>query len=385
MRRGGRGPGPLQGEGAQAAPAEDRWVVLAAMGDLMLAGEWDEVAGEGGLGRAFHDLVALCRQGNVVFANLETTLDAGAGLIPKQPRVVGAESTVAEALDLLGVDVVNLANNHAFDAYAEGFEAVRRLLDDRGIHHFGAGRDGAEAAHSLVLEHRGVRFGWLGYAAPDTRPSHLAGPGRPGINPLREEAACEEVHRLRRRVDHVVVSLHWGVEYCHLPAPDQIRLGRKLVEQGASLVIGHHAHVIQGGESFGGGYIAYNLGNATTTDFRIDGRLAIRQTRRSRSSVILKAAFSKERLEVVEMVPIRCARGAVLVDDRHARRILERANRRLRAGVTPWRWRGRRLYEDLVLRTARKLHPRVIRSVRLRHLGRFCKNFSHAIRGQGPA
>ena len=383
-----------QGDEPRGAPWDDA-VTLTAIGDLMLSGEWDEVAARGGIEAALADLGALGERDDLVFANLETAALGNAGLIPKEPRVVAEVDVLARALRTVGADLVNVANNHTYEAYRAGFETARQMLETEGILHLGAGDDAERAGAPVVLKRRGVRFGWLAYCDRGTKPSHVVGErpagdepaeGEPvyGINPLDGDRARREVAELAPEVDHVVVSLHWGVEYCHIPSPDQIALARSLVDAGARLVVSHHAHVVQGIETWGDGVITYNLGNATTTDHYVGERLAIRQTPRTRSSFVLRAAFDTERLLAVEAIPIRSERGVVLVDDAVARGILEEANRRLARGVTPELWKRTRLYEDVLLRTVRKLDPRVIRSLRPRHLMTFGKNLLSAARGKGP-
>src|SRR5262249_43644241 len=185
---------------------DSRPLRLAALGDLMLAGEWDIVSRRRGEGAAFAALRAAIEDADLVFANLETTVEAGGGHIPKEPPRLGRPESMRRSLAAIGVGVVNLANNHAFDGDLAGFEAVRRLLEEEGIAYFGAGRDAREAGCPLVLERGGLRLGWLGYVALDTRPSHVAGPGTPGVNPLEAARAFADVARLAADVDHVLVS-----------------------------------------------------------------------------------------------------------------------------------------------------------------------------------
>jgi poly-gamma-glutamate synthesis protein (capsule biosynthesis protein) len=353
---------------------------LTALGDVMLSGEWEDVARAGAAEAVFGPLRTAVA-GDVLFANLETTIDAGAR-IPKQPTVVARAATLHAVLGVLRPDVVSLANNHAFDAHLEGFEAVRRLLDECGVAWFGAGRNEAEAAAPRIVERGGITLAWLGWVAPDTEPSHVASQASFGANGLDEERALAAVAAARATADHVVVSLHWGVEYCHLPSPTQIRFARALVDAGARVVLGHHAHAVQGVERRGAGVIAYNLGNVTTTDFSIDGRLAIRQTRRTRSAFALRVHLAPSGVESVELRPFRHAGGGFVLDDPYAARVVGRANRALEAGVSEGRWRRRRFLEDVVLRTAWKLDPRVVRSVRPRHVRTLARNLSAALVGR---
>ena len=158
-----------------------------------------------------------------------------------------------------------------------------------------------------------------------------------------------------------------------------------MIEAGATAVLGHHAHVVQGVDSYLGGVIVYNLGNAVTTDLEIDGRLAIRQTDRSRSSFVAHLLLSETELLGFETRPFRFIEGTIKMGDPVARRFLDRANSAIRDGVTEAQWRRRRLVEDVFLRAARKLDPRVVRSVKPAHIAKVFRNLVRAIKGQGPA
>ncbi|MGB5658403.1 MAG: hypothetical protein WBO54_02895, partial [Thermoanaerobaculia bacterium] len=71
--------------------------------------------------------------------------------------------------------------------------------------------------------------------------------------------------------------------------------------------------------------------------------------------------------------------------DSVAERYLSAANAAICNGVSEAQWRRRRLIEDVLLRSARKLNPRVIGSIRPAHLAKVFRNLARALRGQGPA
>jgi len=360
-------------------------ITIAALGDLMLAGEWTEYQRNGNLEGALGDLASLGKGVDLLFANLEVTLPGSTGEIEKQPRLVGSVETIGEALSVLEVDVVNLSNNHAFDCFDSGFEAVCDLLSAKSLGYLGAGPDVVSASQPLITERCGVRVGWLAYTALDTVPSQVAGADTYGVNPFDVERALIDIESLDSEVHHVVVSVHWGVEFSSLPSPQQVRNARRMIEAGAIAILGHHSHVVQGVEKYGGGVIVYNLGNAATTDLNIDGRLAIRQTDRSRSSFVVELCLSETELVGLETRALRFREGRITLDDPNAQRFLERANAAIRNGVSEAQWRRRRLIDDVFLRTARKLDPRVIGSIRPAHAGKVFRNLARALRGQGPA
>ena len=61
--------------------------------------------------------------------------------------------------------------------------------------------------------------------------------------------------------DVVVVYLHWGTRGKGCPTDAQRRLATDLIEAGADVIVGSHAHQLQGDGRLGAGYVAYGLGN----------------------------------------------------------------------------------------------------------------------------
>jgi poly-gamma-glutamate synthesis protein (capsule biosynthesis protein) len=72
---------------------------------------------------------------------------------------------------------------------------------------------------------------------------------------------CDDITRLRERVDVVLVYCHWGVTGVDEAAEYQQVLGRAAIDAGADIVAGAHPHVPQGIELYRGGAILYSLGN----------------------------------------------------------------------------------------------------------------------------
>jgi len=122
-----------------------------------------------------------------------------------------------------------------------------------------------------MVERCGWRIGCLAFTATGERlRAVIARNGEPGCASLRDEAAVlGAVRRLRKRVDLVVVMLHWGLEFREYPSIAQVRLARALVDAGAHIVAGHHPHVLQAVETYNGGVIAYSLGHFYMPPFRL--------------------------------------------------------------------------------------------------------------------
>ena len=281
-------------------------VRLVAVGDLLLAaGPGGTRPGRGAGGRGpggrdaeggvppgmFAGVAETLAKGDVVFGNLECSLPGGGAMVPTEPRVIATPELVRQVA-AAGFNVVSLANNHMFDCLAEGFRRVRDLLDELGVAHFGAGDDLDEASRPAVVTVRGVRVAFLGAADERSGTRPMAGPGLWGVAGLDIDRLTRQVRELTGQVEHVIVSPHWGEERLAIPSPEQIDQARKLIDAGASMVIGHHPHVIQGLELRRGRPIAYSLGNFVATDVPYANGDVIRWNRTERTGCVLTVSLT---------------------------------------------------------------------------------------------
>ena len=178
---------------------------------------------------------------------------------------------------------VCLANNHIMDHGAKGLQDTVEALAGAGIACFGAGRLADNCRNPLLLASGGARVALLGYACLTTHPVLAAGdePGAAGLDPERISADMRQARE--KGADKVIVQLHWGEEDVGLPRPADVDIAHRIVDEGADLVIGHHAHCIQSIEVYRGRTIFYGLGNAIFPDTKMESyapdgrRLANRQ------------------------------------------------------------------------------------------------------------
>jgi len=188
------------------------------------------------------------------------------GLHPARPSSFRAPASAAEALDVLGVDCVSLANNHALDFGEEALQDTFDHLARVGIAWAGAGADVDQARAPAVLTVGAFRLGVLSLC--DHPEDFAAGPGRPGVAfadldrgvPDWVPAAVRSVE-----ADAVLVTPHWGPNMVRSPVPHVRRAARALVEAGATLVAGHSAHVFHGVQ----GRVVFDLGGFID-DYAVD-------------------------------------------------------------------------------------------------------------------
>ena len=171
--------------------------------------------------------------------NLETTLTTTARPQSKGTFVFTGEPAFAAILSLGGVDLANVANNHALDFGTKGAEETVQAVEAAGMRAFGDRLVDVRTIRGLEL----VNLGYVG-GATDTEPRVRA-----------------DVAKHKRDGNVVLVSFHWGAEGVHVPNDEQVRVGRAAIDAGADVVIGHHPHVIQGIDDYKGRKIVYSLGN----------------------------------------------------------------------------------------------------------------------------
>jgi hypothetical protein len=159
-----------------------------------------------------------------------------------------------------------LANNHIMDCGGQGLQDTMDLLDAKGIGWFGAGLQRKSVRNPITLDLEETRIGMAGYVCPTSTPV-FAGADSGGVVPI-ELAIIERDLRAARSsgATRLVVCLHWGVEEVGYPRPQDIELAHRIVDLGADLVVGHHAHCPQPVEVYNGKHIFYGLGNAIMPD-----------------------------------------------------------------------------------------------------------------------
>ncbi len=201
---------------------------------------------------------------DLAMVNLETAITEG-GTPEDKTYTFSAPPTAFDALRAAGVDVVTMANNHGVDYGPEGLADTLAARDASGFPVVGIGRDAAEAYAPYRTVINGQRIAVLG--ATDVLDADLidrwtATADQGGVaSAKREDRLVAAVVAARTDADTVVVFLHWGTEGTTCPNGAQPPLAQRLVDAGADLVVGSHAHRLLGAGHRGEALVAYGLGN----------------------------------------------------------------------------------------------------------------------------
>jgi len=273
-------------------------ISLVAIGDLMLARDLVTLMDRYGAMYPFERVAPILADADITVANLEGTFTEG-GTPADKKYVFRTPPRDAAGLALAGIDVVSLANNHALDFGPEGLRDTIAALDAAGIAHSGAGENDMAARRPAILAVGGLRVAFLSYAA--TADASAAAADTDGVAWGTVDTISEDVKRARGQADVVVVSLHAGNEYADEPSDTQRLLAQAAIEAGATLVLGHHPHVLQRWESRGPSFVAYSLGNFV---FDLDGDDLAQLGPAPFQTVALKISVSASGVEKVEPIPV---------------------------------------------------------------------------------
>jgi hypothetical protein len=201
---------------------------------------------------------------DVAVVNLETAITE-AGTAEDKRYVFRAPPVALTALATAGVDTATLANNHGLDYGPQGLADTFVAEQFTGFDLVGVGHDANEAFAPHRMDVNGQRIAVFGATQVIDGPlerSWTATDDQGGLaSAKRPDRLIAAVQAARRDSDTIVVYLHWGIEGQKCPTDVQKTLARQLVDAGADIVVGTHAHRQQGAGRLGTAFVDYGLGN----------------------------------------------------------------------------------------------------------------------------
>jgi poly-gamma-glutamate synthesis protein (capsule biosynthesis protein) len=201
---------------------------------------------------------------DLAMVNLETAITDG-GTAQSKDFTFRAPPAGLDALRAAGIDVVTEANNHGMDFGPQGLQDSLAARTAKQFPVIGIGQDIDDAFTPYKTTIKGQRITII--AATQVLDSSLidswtAGPGKPGLASAKlVDRLVAEVQKARADSDTVVVYLHWGIEKTTCPSGDQSSIATTLVNAGADIVVGSHAHRLLGAGRMGQAFVDYGLGN----------------------------------------------------------------------------------------------------------------------------
>ncbi len=245
--------------------------------------------GEAGWAALFSNVADVFQSADFGFVNLETPVapDHSHGT---KAFLFNAPAELPQALKASGIKIVSFANNHVFDQGWPGFTESREHLRETGLLFAGTSDNVATDWQPVITEANGIKVGWLGMTRWLNGNRNPEDPAQPHVNffPYPNDSGgatgadatqvIEAVRAARAQCDMLVISIHWGVEYATVPRPEDVDIAHKMLEAGATVIVGAHPHVLQPVDTYKtqdgrDTLIFYSLGNFLSNQSRsyIDG------------------------------------------------------------------------------------------------------------------
>lgn len=165
----------------------------------------------------------------------------------------------------MGVDLVSLANNHAYDYGNDALLDTFDTLSSAGIPYVGAGENIDEAKQPVYVIANGIKIAVVSatqierISNPDTKEATATSAGV--LRCLDPTALLEVIAEAKENSDFVILFIHWGTE--SQEAIDWYQEEQSLVyaQAGVDLIIGAHPHCLQKIDVVEGVPVVYSLGN----------------------------------------------------------------------------------------------------------------------------
>lgn len=205
-----------------------------------------------------------------------------------------AKPEYASILQEMGVDIVSLANNHAYDYGEDAFLDTLDTLAGIEMPYVGAGRNLEEAACPVYFIAGDIKIAIVSATQierldnPDTKGATDESPGV--FRCLEPSKLLEVVQEAKENSDFVIVYIHWGTE--NTVEIDWIQKDQapKIADAGADLIIGDHPHCLQPIDYVNGIPVVYSLGNFWFNSKELD-------------TCLVKAVIDENGLQSLQFVP----------------------------------------------------------------------------------
>ena len=256
------------------APAEPQSIEISLLfaGDILLDPSYAVMAAalaRGGdsyaEGMYSPELLDLMRSADLFMVNNEFPYSSGGSPTEGKQYTFRARPEYVSILSDMGVDLVSLANNHAYDYGQAAFIDTMDILDEAGIPRVGGGHDIEEASAAYIYEADGMKIGILSATqiertgSPDTRGATEDSPGV--FRCMSPDRLVRRISELKEQVDLVIVYVHWGTESKEEIDSYQRDQAPLYAAAGADVIIGDHPHILQKIDRVGDCLVFYSMGN----------------------------------------------------------------------------------------------------------------------------
>lgn len=252
----------------QQANTSTNQVQLSFIGDVSLADNWYIIPKyqerkKQIYGILSEETVNILKNSNITIANNEFTISNRGEKMPGKYYTFRASPNNLSIYQEMGVDLVTLANNHVYDFGEIAFQDTLESLKQYQIPYIGAGKNIDEAIQPYYFIINGYKIAFLNATRAEKlilTPEATNDTG--GVFRCYDPSLLiQQIKKVRQNSDIVVTLLHWGKEDSTDLEEVQSETAKKYIEAGSDIIIGTHAHILQGIDFYQGKAIIYNLGD----------------------------------------------------------------------------------------------------------------------------
>ncbi len=236
-------------------------IELAMIGDVLLH---TELAVYDDFSPSFAPVEQYLVNPDYLIANQESLPIASQFGISGYPQFSSPDYLVTD-LKEAGVDMLNLANNHAVDKWEGGLALAIKNIENVNLPYVGAYKSAEDRATHRIVEVKGIKIGVVSYTYGTN--GLVLPQGSPYIvNYIDIEQMKKDVQEIKPLVDVTVAIIHWGAEYVTKHNENQTYIATMMNQAGVDIIFGGHPHVLQPYEKIVNSvgqetHVFYSLGN----------------------------------------------------------------------------------------------------------------------------
>lgn len=241
---------------------------ISFVGDVSLADDWyimpkyDE-RNKKIYGILSEEVVDIMTSSDIMVANNEFTISNRGEKMPKKYYTFRASPQRLSIYEEMGVNLVTLANNHIYDYGEVAFYDALDALDQYNIPYVGAGRNIEEAKEPFYYIINGYKIGFVNATRAEKfilTPEATTTSG--GVLRCYDPTTfLEVIKKARKNCDYLITLVHWGKEDSSGLETVQLDTSKQYIEAGADVIVGTHAHTLQGIDFYQDKAIVYNIGD----------------------------------------------------------------------------------------------------------------------------
>lgn len=205
------------------------------------------------------ELKSLFSEQDFVAVNFEAPIEGyGKPICKSGPSLVQSRESPS-FIEGLGVNIVQLANNHMMDYGQKACEETISSFGDATL--LGVGRFD-EAYKLIIVEKSDIKIGFLSFTHKEFGVLGIdSQDGDYGTAWINHPQINQIILSAKEKCDIIIALPHAGVEDMIVPLPEWRCRYRELIDLGIDVVIASHPHTPQGWEEYHGKMIYYSLGN----------------------------------------------------------------------------------------------------------------------------